>query len=61
MNSAKQKTAKIYAFPVRPLTRSSADRLARLEQEARAYGKVEFGCGWYHDDAIVNAGSKRNH
>ncbi len=55
MKAAEQKTAKIYTFPVRPKARSTADQLLRMEAEARAYGRVEFGSGWYHEEAIADA------
>lgn len=53
MNCAEQKTAKIYTFPTRPRALSTQARLARLEAEARAYGTVDYGSSWYHDDAIA--------
>ncbi len=53
MDCAEQKTAKIYTFPTRPRVMTTAARLARLEAEARAYGTVDCGSSWYHDEAIA--------
>ncbi|MCB1505265.1 MAG: DUF2735 domain-containing protein [Hyphomicrobiaceae bacterium] len=63
MNRSNVEMAKIYAFPLRPRALSSAVRLARLEAEARNHADVEFGSGWYHEEAIAEAGctgKKRN-
>lgn len=60
MDCSKQRTAKIYAFPARRKSQKGADRLSRLEQEAQAYCRVDFGSGWYHDDAIAETGFKGN-
>jgi hypothetical protein len=51
MNAHKQKTAKIYAFPVRKKSNANP-RLSELEAEARKYSAPEYGSGWYHDAAI---------
>lgn len=52
MDKQFQKTAKIYAFPVRKTPTSKA-KLAQMEVEARRFKAVEFGTGWYHDAAIA--------
>lgn len=59
MKTAEEKTAKIYTFPIRPQRRSPGHRIAQLEREAQAYGKVEFGAGWYHGEAIAEASNAR--
>ncbi len=57
MDCADQKTAKIYTFPIGRRLNAAA-RLARLEAEARRYTTVEFGSGWYHDEAIAGKNGK---
>ena len=54
MNQQNQKTAKIYSLSAYRKGRTTAAHLSRLEAEALAYPSVEYGSGWYHDDAIAN-------
>lgn len=61
MSSSQQVTAKIYAFPAWPKAKTQAARLARLEAEARSYPTIEYGSGWYHDQAIAEANRKGRH
>lgn len=61
MSSSQQTTAKIYAFPSWPKARTDATRLARLEAEARLHPTIEYGSGWYHDQAIAEANRKGRH
>lgn len=60
MDCSKQKTAKIYAFPPRRKSQKEASQLGRLEREAQAYSQVDFGSGWYHDDAIAESVCKES-
>ena len=50
-------TAKIYQFPTRPTSRTvRAVRGAGVgERAALPYAPVEFGSGWYHEAAILEA------
>lgn len=52
MKNRTTQTAKIYDFPLQPRMRSKVSPIARLEADARGFACVDFGSGWYHDDAI---------
>ncbi len=55
MKTADQKTAKIYAFPVRPSQRQAGGQTPDLagsppsEASSQVYATTEFGSCWYHD------------
>lgn len=62
MNQQTQKTAKIYSLSAYRNGRAAARRLTMMEAEARSYPRVEYGSGWYHDEAIADkSGSDSRH
>ena len=60
--STPRQTAKIIQFPVdRRAVRGSTQPVGRRVTERPAVATIESGGGWYHDAAIQDAGTSRQH
>jgi hypothetical protein len=49
-------SAKIYQFPVKANVRDAGKHASGRNAVELLAPKVEFGSGWYHDDAIQDVG-----